>query len=632
MDLKDFLAILDQTFTHSPIGICLLDRNLVIRWVSPSYCGYLGLEAQNLVGRHQPELIETLIAPLFEDPDRFRSLVAISYQRRRGTFSCHILPNGCREERWLERHLYPIEKGPLAGGLIEYYSDITSLKLAEATLRERDHQLQDLFDNVNDLIQSVDAQGRFVFVNRRWQEVLGYSDEDLEHLTIFDIIDPQEKDHCLSLFQDLKLQGPPSLQIETTFKTKTGHLVTVEGNITVRRDEGGNFLYTRGIFRDVSEKRRLEHQLRQAQKMEAVGTLAGGIAHDFNNILTGIIGHLELAMLRLPKDSPVTKDLETIRGQAERAAGLVRQLLAFSRRRMLEFETLDLNQIVREMAGMLSRIIGETISLQLDLAPNLPPIYADRSAIEQIILNLCVNARDAMPQGGVLTLKTRAVTDPLRKGPERIFLEISDTGTGMEKEVLERIFEPFFTTKDPGKGTGLGLSMVYGLVEQHRGTIQVRSEPGRGSTFTILLPVSSEVALSRAQISYAKPRLEQLRGQGRVLVVEDEAALRTLIREALTEKGYEVILAHSGKEALEYLSRERVDLIVSDVVMPEIGGRRLYEILRSRGDQTPFLFISGYSLSQLDSQFLGREDIIFLAKPFSLQTFLTLVKEILEGL
>ncbi|HFB83707.1 MAG TPA: response regulator, partial [Thermodesulfatator sp.] len=407
---------------------------------------------------------------------------------------------------------------------------------------------------------------------------------------------------------------------------------TVEGNITVRRDEGGNFLYTRGIFRDVSEKRRLEHQLRQAQKMEAVGTLAGGIAHDFNNILTGIIGHLELAMLRLPKDSPVTKDLETIRGQAERAAGLVRQLLAFSRRRMLEFETLDLNQVVREMAGMLSRIIGETISLQLDLAPNLPPIYADRSAIEQIILNLCVNARDAMPQGGVLTLKTRAVTDPLRKGPERIFLEISDTGTGMEKEVLERIFEPFFTTKDPGKGTGLGLSMVYGLVEQHRGTIQVRSEPGRGSTFTILLPVSSEVALSRAQISYAKPRLEQLRGQGRVLVVEDEAALRTLIREALTEKGYEVILAHSGKEALEYLSRERVDLIVSDVVMPEIGGRRLYEILRSRGDQTPFLFISGYSLSQLDSQFLGREDIIFLAKPFSLQTFLTLVKEILEGL
>ncbi|WP_456433392.1 hybrid sensor histidine kinase/response regulator [Thermosulfuriphilus sp.] len=638
VEVKECIEILEKTFVHSPIGICILDQDLYVRWVNPSYCRYLGLGPERLLGRYQPELIETLIAPLFENPELFLQKAQTSYEKRKETvFSCHLLPDEGREERWLERYCHPIEKGPFAGGIIEYYTDITTVKLAEAHLRERDQQLQDLFDNVNDLIQSVDARGRFVFVNRRWKEVLGYSNHELDTLTVFDIISPEERNHCLSIFRDLQIKGPTSVQIETTFQTKEGRSVTVEGNITVRRDEKGNFLYTRGIFRDVTEKRRLEHQLRQAQKMEAVGTLAGGIAHDFNNILTGIIGHLELALLRLPEDSPVVRDLETIKGQAERAAGLVRQLLAFSRRRMLEFEILDLNQVVRELAGMLSRIIGETIELRLDLAQDLPSVYADRSALEQIILNLCVNARDAMPEGGRLTIETTCSPLSLegnfgqKKATRYVLLRIVDTGVGIPKEIQERIFEPFFTTKDPGKGTGLGLSMVYGLVEQHRGQIRLKSELGLGSTFEIYLPAYEGPRLfSAPRNTYSSPVLEQLRGQGLILVVEDEAALRNLIEEALAEKGYQVVLATSGKEALEYLARRKVDLIVSDVVMPEIGGRRLYEILRARGDKTPFLFISGYSLSQLDSQFLSREDIVFLAKPFRLRTFLTTVKEILS--
>ena len=371
--------------------------------------------------------------------------------------------------------------------------------------------------------------------------------------------------------------------------------------------------------------------------MEAVGRLAGGIAHDFNNLLAVIMGHSDLIKSVLRKGDGLAHDVEQIRRASERAASLTRQLLAFSRRQFLQPQVIDVNTLVGNLATMLRRLIGEDIQLELRLDPAAGRVSADPGQLEQVVMNLTVNARDAMPQGGQLTLETGpALLDqafvtahPGSSTGAHVRLSIHDNGCGMSPDVLSHLFEPFFTTKEPGQGTGLGLSTVYGIVKQHRGYIDVQSEPGQGSTFAVYLPrVDAKPA---AQRPAARDRLMP-GGRETVLFVEDEVALRDLMHRVLAKGGYTVLAAGDGLEALALVEGHsgRIDLVVTDVVMPRMSGPELATRLRKRDPGIRLLYVSGYTADQLRSQTDLGEDATLLAKPFTSDGLLLKVREVLD--
>jgi len=390
------------------------------------------------------------------------------------------------------------------------------------------------------------------------------------------------------------------------------------------------------IARDVTERKRLEMQLPQSQKMEAIGLLAGGVAHDFNTLLGVICGQCKLISLQSNLDDGLRTRIEEIAKAAQRAAELTRQLLAFSRKQLLQLNVLDLNAAVTDMAAPLRRLIGEHVTLVTRLAPDLGRIKADPSQIEQVIINLAVNARDAMPQGGTLILETAnqeldeefARHNPLAAPGWYVMLTVSDTGVGIDKESMAHIFEPFYTTKEMGKGTGLGLATVYGMIKQSGGHIAVHRVPGRGATFAIYFPlVAGEAQTEKSEVRplTATPRKET------ILLVEDEATLRELVRTCLQQAGYTVLVAEDGYEAMEIASRHpgEIDLLLTDVVMPGLSGLEVARRLREQRPQTKVLYVSGY----LDAATLAPESLgpgaAFLEKPFRLQA---LTRKLLEVL
>ncbi|MFI5302672.1 MAG: ATP-binding protein, partial [Polyangiales bacterium] len=389
-----------------------------------------------------------------------------------------------------------------------------------------------------------------------------------------------------------------------------------------------------GISIDVTAQRDTEEQLRAAQKMEAVGRLAGGVAHDFNNLLSVILSYTELALLDLRQEDPLRADLDEISQAAKRAAGLTRQLLAFSRRQLLQPEPLDLNELVSSLANMLRRLIGEDVELRVSAGTSVFETKADRGQIEQVLLNLVVNARDAMPDGGRVTLSTSNVwLDEHRASatdvPPGAYVELTvqDTGFGMDATTRERIFEPFFTTKGVGKGTGLGLSMVYGIVRQSGGGIFVESEPASGATFRIYLPRHEADEPAPSVTGYAS---RTVRGNESILVVEDEAALRNVVRRTLTSVGYRVIVAANAAEALDVCSQrpDQVQLVLTDVVMPGMSGRELAERLVTLCPTIKVLFMSGYT-----DEAIARHGVLgpgFLRKPFDRRTLTDCVRRTLD--
>ncbi|MDQ2878355.1 MAG: response regulator, partial [Pseudomonadota bacterium] len=376
----------------------------------------------------------------------------------------------------------------------------------------------------------------------------------------------------------------------------------------------------------------LKREVAQATKMQAVGQLAGGVAHDFNNILTAIIGHCDLMLMRhTPGDSDYD-DIQQIRANSNRAASLTRQLLAFSRQQTLRPQVLQLPDVISEVSQLLKRLLGETVTLTVKHGRNLGPVRADPGQLEQVVVNLAVNARDAMlskdPRGGgTLSINTFSVgatavrkmgSDILPIG-DYIALEIADTGEGIPPDVLPKIFEPFFTTKEIGKGTGLGLSTVYGIVKQSGGYIFADSRPGRGATFTIYLPVHSALQSTKAIVAPPKEKPSDLWGTGTILLVEDEDMVRVVAERALTRQGYTVLTAENGEAALELLGKsDRPDLLISDVVMPLMDGPTMVRRVRARYPDLPILFMSGYAEEQLRKS-IDLDNVAFLAKPFSVQ-------------
>ena len=377
-------------------------------------------------------------------------------------------------------------------------------------------------------------------------------------------------------------------------------------------------------------------QLRQSQKLESIGRLAGGIAHDFNNLLTAINGYSDLMLRRLGEGDPLRRNAEEIRKAGERAASLTRQLLAFSRKQVLQPLVLDLNGVVADMDKLLRRLIGEDIDLVTSLEPKLGRVKADPGQIEQVVMNLAVNARDAMPRGGHLTIETRNVyldkayahTHVSVQPGRYVMIAVSDTGVGMDAKIREHIFEPFFTTKEAGKGTGLGLSMIYGIVKQSGGNIWVYSEPGHGTTFKIYLPQVKEEASTESSVAAS----DVLRGTETILIVEDEDRLRELIREILEMEGYTVFAASNGHEALSICEQQEgtIDLLITDVVMPEMSGRELAESLEHKRSEVKVLFMSGYTDDAVVRHGVLKASSFFLQKPFTPDALARKVREMLN--
>lgn len=544
------------------------------------------------------------------------------------------------EQRWFMVRVTPFP-GQEHRRAIVAHENITELKQAIETVREREELVQLLLDSTAEAIYGTDLYGNCMLANSTCARLLGYAaPEQLKGRSMHALIHHHYPDG----------RPYPEEECPIVRTMHSGQGIHVKAEVFWRADgtkldaECFSYPMWRGkeivgvvvTFLDISQQKNLEEQLRRAQKMEAFGQLAGGVAHDFNNMLTIICGCSELLLEATPPDDPNRKLLEEILKAGERSAALTGQLLAFSRKQVLAPKVLDLNDVVQDTEKMLRRVIGEDIHLTTVLHPQLGCVKADPGQVEQVLLNLALNARDAMPQGGKLTIETNNVAlgeeyarshADVRPG-HYVMLAVTDTGIGMTEEVKSRLFEPFFTTKGPGKGTGLGLAVVHGIVKQSDGSIEVYSEPGVGTSFKIYLPRVEQTAPTGKSSPDLGPAP---RGTETILLVEDEDAVRTLTRFTLQQCGYTVLETSHGEEAIKVATshRERIHLLVTDVVMPGMGGRVLAERLLNLHPEMKVLFISGYTDDAVVRHGILHEHVNFLQKPFSPNALAHQVREVL---
>jgi PAS domain S-box-containing protein len=503
--------------------------------------------------------------------------------------------------------------------------------------QEEAQQLGEILEqSLNEIYVFDDRSLRFLLVNRGARENLGFSLEELRQMTPLDLKHEFTPEAFEALIAPLRRGEQQRAVFRTSHRRKDGTTYRVEAHVqhSAGKDHRGRFV---SILQDVTEKEALETRLAQSQKLEAIGQLAGGIAHDFNNLLTSIQGSSELLAGRLPEGDRSQRAISRIRQAAERGAALTQKLLAFGRRQAPQPEVIDLNGAIEQVGELANRLIGDDIEVRLDLAADLERVLADRTQIDQIVLNLMVNAGDAMPRGGLLTLATRrlAIDEAaarrmdMEPGPA-IQLRVEDTGTGMSAEVMSHIFEPFFTTKEVGKGTGLGLATVYGIVKQNRWGIEVDSEPGRGSAFRIHFPATRAAASPTAG---ARRRAQRERGGETILLVEDDLLLRDMATEILEGEGYRVHVAPEPAGALRMAGElgPGISLLISDVVMPQMTGTELAGKLREALPELRVLLMSGYADEALEARGARPSDMAFLAKPFTNEALVQRVREVLDA-
>ena len=515
-------------------------------------------------------------------------------------------------------------------GVVLVFRDVSERYQAQEAAR----QLASIVENSDDAIIGKTLDGTVTNWNRAAERLFGYTAAEMIGTPISRIIPPERADEVKRILDQVR-EGKRLEHHETERVTKGGRRVSISLTVSPIRDGDGRVVGASKIARDITGQREMEERLRQSQKMEALGQLAGGVAHDFNNLLTVINGYATLALQRLPPGDAWRHHFSHIETAGKRAVALTQQLLAFSRKQMLQPRPLSMNTIVQAMEPMLTRMIREDVSFRLTLDPQLPATEADAHQMEQILMNLVINAADAMPGGGKIQIETRntvlnesycAQRPEVRPG-KYVMLAVSDTGIGMDAATQERIFEPFFTTKPVGKGTGLGLSTVYGIVKQTGGHIAVYSELNLGTTFRVYLPAS---ALPVPEES-SKPKITTLHGTESILLVEDDAGLREYASGVLRDFGYQVYEAASGEEAIA-IGKAKVndiDLLVTDVVMPEMGGRDLTDALASVGLRIRVLYMSGYTEAAIVHRGVLDPGIEFLAKPFSPDELAMKVREVL---
>lgn len=521
--------------------------------------------------------------------------------------------------------------------------DITERRRAEEVVRASEQRFRDLVENANDIIFTCDMFGNITSLNRAGERVTGYTADEALKMNIAQAVSPDDIAKVRHMLSRKRVDDVATVY-DLELITKSGGRAAVE--VSSRAiTKNGEAVGVQGIARDITERKRMEDdlrssqaQLQQSQRLEAVGQLAGGVAHDFNNLLTAIIGYSDFALRKMRANNPIRRDIEEIKKAANRAASLTRQLLAFSRKQILKPEILDLNLVVGDMHKMLQRLIGEDIDLVTTLVCEPDPVKADRGQLEQIIMNLVVNARDAMPFGGSVTIETANVAfdgayiseHVSVKAGKYVMLAVSDTGLGMDANTQLHIFEPFFTTKELGKGTGLGLSTVYGIVKQSGGFIWLYSELNVGTTFKIYLPALTEFSFDQDEATSFET-LETTE-TGTVLLVEDDPLVRNVALRALETAGYRVLESGNGHGALAmaHSCDDEIDLVITDVVMPLMGGRELAQELSALHPKTSILFMSGYTDDAVVRHGIMDKDIEYLQKPFTPEGLVRRVGEVLR--
>jgi len=584
--------------------------------------------------RRRPVVVEDIATdPLWDD---YRQL-ALPF----GLRACWSLPilavDGTVYGTFALYYGQPRRPGPEQMALIERAASVAAIAILrqrqDDALRQSEAELRSTFEATAIGMCLADAAGRLVKTNSALQRFLGWSGAELADMTYHDVTHPEDVERDTALYRSLLAGERESYEIEKRYVRRDGE--TVWGRLTVSMVRGaGGPRFAVAMVEDVTERRRLQHEMQQAQKMEAIGLLAGGIAHDFNNVLGIILGYGQILLRGLPGGDGQRARVEGMLAAADRAAGLTRQLLAFSRRQSLELKVLDLNDVVEDMARMLRRLLSAAIAFEFIPGRDLGWVRGDRSQVEQILVNLAVNARDAMPTGGLLQIRTdNASLDeafvkrhPGASAGPHVRITVRDTGSGMSPDVMQHVFEPFFTTKG-SNGTGMGLSTVYGIVKQSDGYVTVESAPGQGATFSVYFPRVPEMPAIEAEGDEAATE-----GSETILVVEDEDALRELIREQLEDFGYRVLVAQDGSAALDVVALEAkpIDLLLADVVMPGLNGWELSQSLLRERPGLKVLFMSGYAVDVMAEHGGIDPDTPLISKPFTGHALAAKVREVLE--
>jgi len=535
---------------------------------------------------------------------------------------------------WIEVHL---KKAAISGTerLLAVVRDITARKTADDSLRESEARFRALAEATTDWIWETDIHDVLTYSSHKVKSLLGYEPEEVLGTKPFNLVSEEDLERITALFANAKKGERSFSGIECSYRHKNGSTVVLESSGMPIFDQNGNFTGFRGYERNITDKKQLEEQLIQAQKMEAVGQLAGGIAHDFNNILTAITGFVFILQMKL-EDAELKKYVEQIRLASERAAGLTDSLLTFSRKQLICLKPLNINSVILDTEKLLSRLIREDVEIRTDLCREDMVVLGDETKFEQIIINLATNARDAMPEGGILNIRTdhctmdgtMASTILPGKPASYVHLTVSDTGLGIDKKAQDRIFEPFFTTKEVGKGTGLGLSIVYGLVKQLNGYIHIQSESGIGTSVNIYFPLVQECPEKSAYVQINAPK----GGGETLLVAEDDPDVRGFIRTVLEEFGYTVIEAVDGMDAvIKYRENsDRIKVAIFDIIMPKKNGRDAYLELRKSYPDIKAIFVSGYTGEFLTEEGILKEGLHFLPKPVVPWSLLEKVQEVLE--
>jgi PAS domain S-box-containing protein len=609
--------------------IILVHQDGFVKYANPS--------TTRITGYSEDDLANTFFLDLIHPEDR--ELLVKHHLKR---MQAEVIPykyefrffNKAGDIRWMDVDAVVItwDEKPAT---LAFLTDITERRQAELALKESEAKYRTLFEESLDGVFISTPDGKFLDINPAGVELFGYSSK--EELMKIDIasdlyMDPSQREKVKRI---LDTHGFVK-DYELHYRKKDGKIITVVETVNAVRDDSGNVVAYRGLQRDVTEQRKLQHQLLQAQKMESVGTLAGGIAHDFNNLLAGILGYASFMKSKMKQDDPFFAYADTIEKSSMRAAELTSQLLAFARGGKYDNKPIILNKVVEETLTIVERTLDKSVEVEAKFDTQLPTVEADSGQLQQVLMNLCVNARDAMPGGGKMIIETGVgeISEAYAeihigaKAGKYVILSVSDTGSGMDEQTKKRMFEPFYTTKEEGKGTGLGLSMVYGVVKNHGGHIDVYSEPGQGSIFKIYLPISGKPVTEKL------PETEAPRGgHETVLVVDDEESFRSFTKDILQSHGYRVLLAVDGEDGVDiYQARKgNIDLVILDMVMPKMGGHETFLKMREDNPDVKVLLSTGYSRDGKAQEIIDSGIREFIQKPYKAEKLLSKVRSLLDA-